>query len=1000
MPGPRRSPALVPRVFELRRGPGVERELAGQDDIYEIDLTAGQFLFASFDQRGVDIVVDVFGPDAGQLLRADRPYDAVGAEKVYLVAETSGRYRLKVKGFDPASRGRYLARVEALRPATSADRRRAAAEKLVSEVRRPPGPGFWEAVAKLEKALRLFTEIGARDRQAESLYWLGKQYLKTRDYHEALGLFQDANALYRQLQDHRFIAVTYNEIGWAYAGMGDFDRARPAYRRAMAHWLMLPLADGHARTLENLGELDALQGKTTEALRFYREAAGLWHRRGLRAERKKEANALTHLAWVYRSVGGWHQALAVLGPALDLCRDADGWQQRAEVLEEFGKIYLDADEPGRALPYLERAFRLETGSGDGETLADIFSNLGFCYQELHEYGRSLLISAAAIKAFHQMGKRQAEAIAWLNLGSAYVGLQQPQRAGGPFGKAMRLAHDSGIRSMEAAALLGAGIAARDRGRLGEALADGEAALKMVEALRGGTSRPDLRALVLALDENHYGFLIEVLMAMHAEQPGRGFDLRALRYSEQERARNLLDDLVARETPSRGSSVEPALLAERQRLAKRIVAADRRLRAPGNLGGPPAASAAEVEDLFERLRDVSDRISQAAAPAQALPPAGSLPRSIVEIPRGLLDDKTMLLEYYLGAAKSYLWAVTPDAVASFELPGTEQLDPLLVSTHELLSHSWQADKQEAAASQALRLSRILLGQVAGRLGERRLLIVANGGLQTIPFAALPDPTNGAEPLMLRHEIVYAPSLAVLAELRAGEQERSRPEGQIAILADPVFGPRDERAAKLHLPDAMLDQQLAKMPRLPYSKTEAETIAALVGRQDVLEALGFDANVDLVTSGRLARYRVLHFATHGTLSTGPAELSALALSQIDRDGHPHEGFLRALDIANLELPADLVVLSACETAMGKQLAGEGLVGLPRAFMSAGARRVLVSLWNVGDRSTAALMDHFYRALLNQKLQPAAALRAAQRAMWQEAQWRAPSYWGGFVLQGDWR
>jgi CHAT domain-containing protein/tetratricopeptide (TPR) repeat protein len=975
----------------------------GQIDIYEIDLAAGQFLFASFDQRGVDIVVDVLGPDHRKLLEADRPYDAVGAEKVYLVAETSGRYQLEVKAFDAALRGRYLARVEALRQATDADRRRAAAEILVSEVRGfkgNPAPGFWEAVAKLEQALRLFTEIGARDRQAEALYRLGQQYLRRREYPEALELFQSANALYRQLQDHRFIAVTYNEIGLTYVGLGAFDRAQPAYRRAMAQWLTLPLADGHARTLENLGDLYALQGETTEALRFFREAADLWHRRGLRVERAKEANALIHLAWVYRTVGAWRQALAVLGPALDLCRDEVDRSQRAKVLEEFGKIYLDANEPERALPYLERAFRLEAGS-DPEALADTLANLGRCYQELHEYGRSLLIYAAAVKTFHQKGKRQAEAIAWLNLGSAYVKLQQPQRAGRSFGKAMQLAHDSGLRGMEAAALLGAGIAARDRGRLGEALADGQTALAMVEALRGGTSRPDLRALDLALHENHYGFLIEVLMAMHVEQPGRGFDLRALRYCEQERARNLLDDLVARETSSRGRSVDPALLAERQRLAKWIVAKDRQLRAPERPGGTAKASIEEeVEQLFERLRDVSDRISQAAAPGHPQPPAGSLPRSIVEIPRGLLDDKTMLLEYYLGAAKSYLWAVTPDAVASFELPGSDQLGPLLVSTHELLSRSRQEEHQEAAPSQALQLSRILLGQVASRLGEQRLLIVANGGLQTIPFAALPDPTNGAEPLMLRHEIVYAPSLAVLAELRAGEQMHRSPPSLIAIIADPVFGPRDERAAKLRLPDAMLDQQLAKLPRLPYSKSEAETIAALAGQQHVLEALGFDANPELVTSGRLARYRILHFATHGMLSTGPGELSALALSQIDRDGRLHEGSLRALDIANLELPADLVVLSACETAMGKELAGEGPVGLPRAFMSAGAQRVLVSLWNVGDRSTAALMDHFYRALLVQKMPPAAALRAAQRAMWQEAQWRAPAYWGGFVLQGDWR
>jgi CHAT domain-containing protein/tetratricopeptide (TPR) repeat protein len=998
------APVPITRVFQLAMGAGVERELAGgMVDAYEIDLTLGQYLYATFDQRGIDIVVRVFGPGLVPLFEVDRPYDDVGAEQVYLVAETSGRYRLEVTSFKRDARGRYLARVEALRPARRGDRRRVAAERALSETRDWPrrAPGFLEAVAKLEKARRLFAELGARDRQAEACYQLGKRHLLRRDYREALELFQSANVLYRGLRDHRFIAVTYNEIGRAHAEMGEYDRALPPYRRALAEWRRQPLADGHAVTLENLGELDALQGKTAAALRLYREASELWHRRGEPSEHGKEANALTHLAWVYRTVGAWSQALTVLGPALELCRGPGEQWQRAKVLKELAKVYLNEDEPRRALPYLEQAYRLEPSGGDPEALAGTLVDLGVSYRRLHEYARSLQFYADALRIFQQTGNRQAEAITWLSLGSAYLRLHQPARAAQLFGKALRMAHDTGLRATEAAALLGAGLAARDRGNLGEALANGEAALAMVEALRGAASRPDLRASYLALNEDRYGFLVEVLMQMHAEQPARGFDLRALQYSEQARARNLLDDLVARGARPAGSSVDPALVAERRRLERQIAAKDRELHEPAAPGHPGAkAVALQIEQLVEQLSEVADRISKRGVPAAPPPRAGALPRSVAEIARGLLDDKTLLLEYYLGAAKSYLWAITPEAVASFELPGREELDPLLRSTHQLLSRSRQPENQDAAARRAAELSRILLGQVATRLGERRLVIIANGALQYTPFAALPDPGHGGEPLMLRHEIVYAPSLAVLAELRAGERPRSSAPGLVAIVADPVFGTHDERTRGLRVPAAMLDPQLANLQRLPYSHAEAEAIASLAGREGVLEALGFDANAGLVTSGRLRHYRILHFATHGMLRTDPSDLPALALSQIDRDGQPREGFLRAFEIADLELPADLVVLSGCETALGKELAGEGLIGLPRAFMSAGARRVLVSLWDVGDRSTAALMHHFYHHLLARKLPPAAALRAAQRAMWQEAQWRAPCYWGGFVLQGDWR
>jgi len=999
------APVSVTRVFQLAMGAGVERELAGgMVDAYEIDLTLGQYLYATFDQRGIDIVVHVFGPGLEPLFEVDRPYDDVGAEQVYLVAETSGRYRLEVTSFKRDARGRYLARVEALRTARRGDRLRAAAERALSEIRDWPrrAPGFLEAVAKLEKARRLFAKLGARNRQAEACYQLGRRYLLLRrDYRKALELFQSANALYRSVRDHRFIAVTYNEIGRAHAEMGEYDRALPPYRRALAEWRRQPLADGHAVTLENLGELDALQGKTAAALRLYREASELWHRRGEPSARAKEANALTHLAWVYRTVGAWSQALTVLGPALELCRGPGEQWQRAKVFKELAKVYLNEDEPRRALPYLEQAYRLESAGGDPEALAGTLVDLGVSYRRLHEHGRSLQFYADALRIFQQTGDRQTEAITWLSLGSAYLRLQQPVRAAQLFGKALRLAHDTGLRATEAAALLGAGLAARDRGNLGEALADGEAALAMVEVLRGAASRPDLRASYMALNEDGYGFVVEVLMQMHAEQPARGFDLRALQYSEQARARNLLDDLAARGARTAGSSVAPALAAERRRLERQIAAKDRELHEPVAPGRPGAkAVARQIEQLFEQLSEVAERISKRAPPVAAPLRPSALPRTVAEIARGLLDDETLLLEYHLGTAKSHLWAITPEAVASFELPGREELDPLVRSTHQLLARSRQPENLDAAARRAAELSRVLLGQVATRLGERRLVIIANGALQYVPFAALPDPGHGGEPLMLRHEIVYAPSLAVLAELRAAERARTAAPGLVAIVADPVFGADDERARGLRVPAAMLDPQLASLPRLTYSHTEAETIASLAGRAGVLEALGFDANAGLVLSGRLRNYRILHFATHGTLRTDPSDLPALALSQVDRDGRPREGFLRAFEIADLDLPADLVVLSGCETALGKELAGEGLIGLPRAFMSAGARRVLVSLWDVGDRSTAALMHHFYHHLLARKLAPAAALRAAQRAMWQEAQWRAPCYWGGFVLQGDWR
>jgi CHAT domain-containing protein len=191
-----------------------------------------------------------------------------------------------------------------------------------------------------------------------------------------------------------------------------------------------------------------------------------------------------------------------------------------------------------------------------------------------------------------------------------------------------------------------------------------------------------------------------------------------------------------------------------------------------------------------------------------------------------------------------------------------------------------------------------------------------------------------------------------------------------------------------------------PRLPFTRREAKAILQHVPAQAAFTAFDFDASVATATDPRLAEYRFVHFATHGFLNAEHPELSGLVLSLVDRGGAPQPGFLTAADVFNLELSADLVVLSGCRTALGKDVRGEGLVGLNRGFMYAGARRVLASLWPVDDAVTATLMDRFYANMLGAPHQrPAAALRAAQLALMKEPRSQHPYFWAAFQLQGEW-
>ena len=192
----------------------------------------------------------------------------------------------------------------------------------------------------------------------------------------------------------------------------------------------------------------------------------------------------------------------------------------------------------------------------------------------------------------------------------------------------------------------------------------------------------------------------------------------------------------------------------------------------------------------------------------------------------------------------------------------------------------------------------------------------------------------------------------------------------------------------------------IPRLPYTRLEADQLLALTPRASSFRATDFQASRATVLSSDLGKYRYVHFATHGVLDTERPGLSSLVLSMVDAQGKPQDGFLRANEIYNLKLPAELVVLSACQTGLGKEIKGEGLVGLTQGFMYAGAARVVVSLWNVNDKATAELMTRFYEKMLKQGERPAAALRAAQVEMWKQKQWQSPYYWAAFTMQGEWR
>jgi len=446
----------------------------------------------------------------------------------------------------------------------------------------------------------------------------------------------------------------------------------------------------------------------------------------------------------------------------------------------------------------------------------------------------------------------------------------------------------------------------------------------------------------------------------------------------------------------------------------------------------AAMEKELTALTVELDQVQSRIRETSPPYAAL--TQPVPLDVKDIQTKVLDEDTVLLEYALGAEKSFLWAVTPESVDIFDLPSRAEIESAARRVYELLTARNQKPPKETPPARAARVrqadeaffsaaakvSSMLLGPAAAQIGNKRLLIVGEGVLQYLPFAALPEPTpDGAaqanpSPLIAKHEIITVPSASVVAVLRRETAGRKQAPKTLAVVADPVFSADDARvaqqksnakaAAKEVAPaDALRsasDVGLQDFVRLRFSRSEADDIVRMAPAEATFKALDFDASRDTVLNSDLGQYRIVHFATHSLLNNEHPELSGVVLSLVDRAGRPQNGFLRLYDIYNLRLGSDLVVLSACQTALGGEIKGEGLIGLTRGFLYAGAPRVVATLWEIDDRTTAEVMKRFYEGMLARGERPAAALRAAQVTMWRTKGWDAPYYWAAFTLQGEWR
>jgi CHAT domain-containing protein/predicted negative regulator of RcsB-dependent stress response len=930
---------------------------------------------------------------------------------------------------------------EAFKVSHSAGQRQAEIRALnnISSVYIYLGKGA-EALSYCKRAYRLSREAGDYQGRAWSLNNMGEVYYFSGDMREAQDSFDQALSLWHD-DDWRGKAQTLLNIGYLQFDIRNMDKALEHYNRALSTYRAASDRRGEALALTAIGGAYSYLGRKQAALNNHYQAVNLFRQIG---DRNGEAVALNGLGYVYRNLADYQKALDCYSQARQLFSILGNREYENFTLIRVGNSYQGLGDNRRALECYQLSLRRTVKYS--QTRANALNFIGMVYDSMKEPQKALGYYAKALELYRTVEDRMGEASILNNIGGVYNSTGEKSTALDYYGQA--LAHNRAVqdRGGEAATLYNIARLRRDLNDLAEARSQIEAALRIIESLRAQVLSRDLRVSYSAAAYQYYELYIDLLMQINKREPASNLDALALQISEQARARSLLDMLVDVRDNIRQRD-NSALLDREYSLNVALNGLfERRAKL---LNGKHAEEQVtsldkEIQTLTAEYNDVETQVrSQKPSYAALLRPSSI---SLQEIQQQVLEDNTLLLEYSLGDERSYLWAVTKDGMTSYELPGRKEIEDAAREVYELLTarrhrsgeaaSSYSARVAQADAEywqKAAYLSSLLISPVADQLKDRRLLVIADGALQYIPFGALPAPVSHdhssspaavnlnadiATPLIVTREIVNLPSASIQAVLRNSTAQRRSAQRSVAVLADPVFEKDDQRLLKVgtgadaNTTTQQIRQELPagtggelsianggrNFSRLPASRDEAEAIMSVTSPGTGLKALGFAANRDTALNPTMANYRIVHFATHGVLDSEHPELSCLVLSLFDEQGRDQDGLLRLSDIYNLNLPVEMVVLSGCDTGLGKDIKGEGLVGLTRGFMYAGASSVVASLWTVDDDATAELMRIFYKRMLVDGVPRATALREAQIEMYRQKRWRAPYYWAAFILQGD--
>ncbi|MEO1742670.1 MAG: CHAT domain-containing tetratricopeptide repeat protein, partial [Cyanobacteria bacterium J06629_9] len=800
-----------------------------------------------------------------------------------------------------------------------------------------------QATTLWESALTLARESGYLVEEGVLLGYLGVTYKSLGEKQTALAYFEQAlpvlQATHRRLDE----AAILNNIGAIYDDLGDRLKAIEYYERALPITREVENPALEAAVIGNIGLAYHHLGQREKALQKYEQSFSIRQEIG---DRAGQATILNNTGLTYLALGDRESAQDYFTHALDVSKSTNDRLLQSRILNNIGFVYRGLGDFDNAFDYYQQALSLCRSIGNKEGEAYTLNNIGDLHLTSESYEQALSYFQQSLPIVQAISDKAGENIALNNIGIAYKWLNQAELAADYYNQALALSRAIGSRDNELVTLGNLATLSRDKGELQTALEYIDTAIEIIESLRSDISIENLQTSYFASVQDYYQFKIDLLMQM-------GNPEAAFEASEGRRARRLVELLSEAKVDIR-KGIDASLLAQEQSLQTELLNLENRriaLRSGEHTPAEAEAIDAESEAVLQKLESTLAEIRRVSpAYAETVQPK---PLSLEQIQQSVLDDDTVLLQYALSEGQSYLWIVGQDNFEAYNLPDEAEIVTLAERFRSALSTATPTGRVKGSGQP---LTEAILPEIPAWAAGKRLLVAGDGILSELPFAALPLLNrSGYTPLLAEHEVLSQPSISAVSVLRKQLSERADPTPSLAIMADPVYRADDERVTGTRpttaLPAAaeqnLRDLDLRYIKRLPYTRSEADQILSAASSIETTAVYDFDATYDWVTGPALADYSMIHLATHGFVNPVNPQLSGVVLSLVAPSGQlRQDGFLRLHDIFNLQLSAELVVLSACQTGLGENISGEGIVGLSRGFMYAGAERVMVSLWNVND------------------------------------------------------